>query len=193
MITLQINHQAGVVKGSSIYTGWFLSFDVDESLLESALGITSEMKSLGAVPRLMLVRIGEKGAFKVSPISGKVLGIEFFGVRVTNSEILNTPTPKPHKSASLTVPLNLPYHPVIFEQGSGEVESLEAGFRHIGYKVAAGRGGDRFRVQLFRAGEVVEYLRIASSVVIGIDERGGLAEIWFDPVQPSSAPHLPLG
>jgi hypothetical protein len=90
------------------------------------------------------------------------------------------------------IPLNLPYHPMIYENGTGEVECREAGFRHIGYRVAATRSGERFRVQLFRAGPVEDYLRIANCLIIGLDGSGALSEVWLENVQPSRTPHLPL-
>jgi hypothetical protein len=192
MVTPLITPQSEPLSGSNLYTGWFLTFGVDIPVLVRELGITSDLTALGAVPRLMLIRLGEKGAFKVSPITGKVLGFELFGVRLMNNEMLSTPTPKALQAAAMTIPLKLPFHPVIFEQGTGEVECLEPAFRHIGYKIAASRTGDRFRVSLFRAGPAEHYLRIGTCITIGLDEAGALSEIWLDGVQHSSSPHLPL-
>jgi hypothetical protein len=189
MVLPQIKSSLPALPGRNEYTGWFLTFSVDDDTLRQELGIDATPE---AAPRLMLVRLGDKGAFKVSPVTGKVLGFELFGVRLTSMEVLHDPMPRATSGAAMMIPLDLPYHPMIFEQGTGEVECREPGFRHIGYRVAATRSGERFRVQLFRAGPVEDYLQIASGLLVGLDQAGILSEVWLDNVQPSRTPHLPL-
>jgi hypothetical protein len=189
MVLPNIKSSSPMLQGRNEYTGWFLTFSVSDGTLRRELAIEG---TLDAAPRLMLIRLGDKGAFKVSPVTGKLLGFELFGVRLTAMEVLRNPSPHTTSEAAMMVPLNLPYHPMIFEHGTGEVECREPGFRHIGYRVAATRSGDRFRVQLFRAGPVEDYLRIATGVIVGLDASGTLSEVWLENVQPSRTPHLPL-
>lgn len=192
MVIPNIDRSQPALSGSNIYTGWFLTFGVDETTLWDELGISRENELSGAAPRLMLIRLGDKGAFKVSPVTGKILGFEIFGVRPTNNDILRDPVPKPTGEAALYIPLHLPYHPMIFAQDTGEVECREKGFRHIGYRVAGTRTGDRFRVQLFRAGSTRERVRIATDVIVGIDDEGAISDIWLDRVQHAQQPDLPF-
>jgi len=190
MVMPQIDSTAPALHGRNVYTGWFLTFGVDDETLRKELAINGTPETS---PRLMLIRLGDKGAFKVSPVTGKVLGVELFGVRLQSSEILREQPPRTRNQAAMTIPLKLPYHPIIFEQANGEVESREAGFRHIGYKVATTRSADRFRVQLFRAGDVDRYFRISNSLIVGLDEEDVLAELWFEDVEPARVPDLPIG
>src|SRR5574341_687638 len=179
MITVQTDTSIPPLEGENVYTGWFLTYETNGPLLRNALGI-SEATAVKAEPRLMLIRVGDKGAFKVSPVTGRVLGFELFGVRITGSDILDDPAPRPRQSGALTIPLHHPYHPAIFEQGRGEAPCREPGFRQIGYRMAASRTADRFRVQFFRSGPTELYRRVANCLIAGLDEHGSLAESWLD-------------
>src|SRR5947207_2335815 len=102
MVLPQIDTTAPMLEGKNEYTGWFLTFAVDEAAARRELGINNEQE---AKPRLMLLRLGDRGAFKVSPVTGKVLGFELFGIRLMSSEILRDPTPRAAKAAALSFPL----------------------------------------------------------------------------------------
>lgn len=181
MILVKVDQGAPPLEGENIYTGWFLTYLTHDLILREALGINTIGSH--AAERLMLIRVGDKGAFKVSPVSGRLVGFELFGVRTTNSEILSQPVPNVTRAGALTIPLALPYDPIIFEQGRGEAPSHEAGFRQIGYRVAATRTADLFRVQFFRGGPAERYLRVADCLIAGLSDEGALVELWLEQVQ----------
>ncbi len=187
MILPTINPDGSILKASATYTGWFLSLLAQEPDLSRVLQVPARME-----PRLMLIRLGDRGAIKVSPVDGRIVGVEFFGVRLNAIEILQDSMPEAQDQGAVTIPLELPYDPIIYEMGNGEVACREAAFRQIGYRVAAARGGHMFRVQLFRGGPAESYLRIASCAVIGLSQKGALVEFWLDQVEIPASPDLPV-
>jgi hypothetical protein len=184
MIIPQLNTDASMYEADATYTGWFLSLLAREPELSHILGVPRN-----GVPRLMLIRLGDRGALKVSPVSGLIVGVEFFGIKLNGIEILSDPMPDPQKQGAVTIPLEFPYDPVIYETGTGEAASREAGFRQIGYRAAASRGGSVFRIQLFRGGPAESYLRIADCALIGLSATGALVEFWLDQVQMPASPN----
>src|SRR5687768_13567813 len=102
MVLPQIKSSLPALLGRNEYTGWFLTFSVDDHTLRHELSIDA---TPDAAPRLMLVRLGDKGAFKVSPVTGKVLGFELFGVRLTSMEVLHDPMPRAISEAAMIIPL----------------------------------------------------------------------------------------
>ncbi len=182
MIVVKVEPRFPMLDGQAIYTGWFLALSPPYGpALRAALEIAPE--AMEATPRLMPIRVGDKGTFRVSPVDGRVLGLDLFGVRLTAIDILDAPTPGAPIQGGIAIPLHLPYDPVIFEQGAGEVESREVGFRHVGYRVAATRQADRFRVQFARGGPAERYVRIATCAVAGLSDESALVEVWLENVQ----------
>jgi hypothetical protein len=96
--------------------------------------------------------------------------------------------PDPQEYGGIIIPVELPYDPMIYELGTGEVACREAGFRQIGYRTAAARGGSTFRIQLFRGGMAESYLRIADCAVVGLSHKGALVEFWLDQVRTPVSP-----
>jgi len=185
MIIPTLKRDASILRARVTYTGWFLSMITLEPDLSRILRVPQN-----GVPRLMLVRLGDRGALKVSPLDGRLVGIEFFGIRLNGVEVLTEPMPDPETHGGVTIPLELPYDPIIYETGSGEVPCHEASFRQIGYRTAAARGGGIFRIQLFRGGPVESYMRIADCAVVGLSQQGALVEFWLDQVEIPASPDL---
>lgn len=182
MIEARIDTSVPALEGENVYTGWFLTYATHKQMLRDVLD-TGGSGSTQTEPRLMFIRVGDKGAFKVSPVNGRLLGFELFGVRITGGDILREEAPEPTRSGALVIPLQNPYQPVVFEQGSGEVPCQEVGFRQIGYRVAAARTGHLFRVQFFRGGPAVSFFRIADCLTAGFGEGNVLAELWLENVR----------
>jgi hypothetical protein len=198
-IRVSIDLSIESLEGRNLYADWYLTFKPSNDSLHAALGLdlipdtvakverlaryqTAEPGRAFPVPRLIPIGVGEWVEIRVSPIDGRLLGFELFGIQPGKWLGLEVNFPIVSEIGAISLPLTQTHDKTIFFEDYGIYDHMEEGYRQTDYQVSANEPADVFRVQFISGRSANLYVRLANCLVAGLN-GDTLVELWFQNVR----------
>jgi hypothetical protein len=198
-IRVSIDLSVEWLEGRNVYADRYLTFKPSTNSLRAALGLdlipdtvvtversaryqTAEPDRAFPVPRLIPIGVGEWAEFRASPVDGRLLGFEVFGVSPGNWLRLDIEFPVTSETGAIRLPLTQTHDKAIFFEDYGLYDHMEEGYRQTDYQVSANEPADVFRVQFLPSRSANLHVRIADCLIAGLS-GDTLVDLWLQSVE----------